>query len=315
MNTTPPSQSPRSQAQPGITPGAWDELRLTFQSSLLGNTSLSALADNINGCRWPIKGPEETPASYIHLNHGDAIARLRSLGQPAGALDKLADILRGTLAFDDSFGEMVDIAGRAEAAADPVPRNLERLGIPPDFPLALGNLKPSTLEFCEREKIFVLREFIDFGRSASRQVILASEFRDLLNAVSHIDERALARILPFRPRSTGLHLIEGLAHLVRPLDASRRREMERDPAAALSAAARVRADRLATYFSGQLRELRAARDAGTPLSRLVAPLDQIEIEPAVTALLGLFVDPPPPPATTPGPPPKRGVFQWVFGRG
>lgn len=315
MNSSSSSPSSRAQAQPRIAPDEWDQLRRGFEGSLLGGTSLSALADNVNGGRWPIKGPDETPAAYIRLDLDGAVARLQSLGLPPSSLDKLAEILRGTLDFDDSFGEMVDVAGRAEAAADPVPRNLERLGIPVDFPLALANLKPSTLEFCEREKIFVLREFIDFARSASRQVIIASEFRDLLNAVSHIDEQALARLLPFRPKSVGLHFIEGLAHLVRPLDASKRAALVRDPAAALPAAARARADRLAAYFSGQLLELRAARVAGTPLGRLVAPLDEIEIEPAVAALLGPYLNPPAADAGAgPAQTAKRGFFRGLIDR-
>lgn len=286
--------SARSSA-PRLSPDDWDKLREEFLHSLLIDTSIAALAENIDGCRWPLRGEDETPAAYVHLDHAEALARLRSLGQSPAALDKLADILRGTLAFDASFGEMVHIAGQAEADNDPVARNLERLAIPADFPVALCNFKATTLDFCQREKIATLGEFIAFARSVARQVILGSEFRDLLNSLSHLDEPQLARLLPYRLKTSGLYLVEGLAHLVRALPAARRAQLVASPektAADLLSAA----EKLAAHFAGQLAEMRATHAAGTPLARLVAPLDDIGLEPAVAALLGRLLVPAAPPA-------------------
>lgn len=314
----------RATAAPRLSPADWDKLRREFHHSLLADTSLSALADNIDGCRWPVKGPAETPSPYIALDHAAAIARLQAVGQPPSALDKLAEILRATLAFDESFGEMVHVAGKAEAGHDPVPRNLERLGIPADFPVELCNLKPGTLEFCQREHIAVLSDFLSFSRGASRSVIIGGEFRDLLNAVTHIDETVVARYLPFRPKDSGLHLLEAVAHLARDLEPARRDQLVAGRADALPSATRARLDRLARHFDNQLRELRAAHAAGTPVTRLVAALDDIALEPVVAALLSPLLAPVVAPAAAPAPaepaaPAPRasrpGLLRRMFGLG
>lgn len=301
------SAASASSRLPRLGSAEWDDLRHAFSRSLLANTSLAALAENIDGCVWPVRGDQETPAAYLDLSHAEALARLTRHGLPPAQLDTLADILRGTLAFDESFGEMVDVAGKAEADLDPVARNLERLGIPPDFPIALCQFKSTTFDFCQREKIVVIADFLAFARTTTSQVIVASEFRDLLNAVSHIDERTIARHLPFRPKFTGLHFIEGLALIVRGLREDQREQILLSPAS-LPGPLQVRRQALALYFADQVRTLREAFAAGTPLSRLVAPLDELLIEPAVAALLQLQLTspepvPPPPPA-----PPKRGLL-------
>lgn len=306
---------PAATARPRITPADWDALRHAFSRSLLAQASLAALAENIDGCVWPVRNPQETPAAYIDLGHPEVLARLASLGLPADRFDTLAEILRGTLAFDDSFGEMVEVAGKAEADLDPVGRNLERLGIPPDFPVALCQFRPTTLEFCRREKILVVADFLAFARTTTSQVIVASEFRDLLNAVSHIDESTLARHLPFRPKSTGLHFVEGLALLVRGLSESQRERLLLDPTS-LPAPLQARGHALALHFIDQLRAMREAFRAGTPLSRLVAPLDELLIEPAVAALLQAHLvapDPVPAPVTPPAKPGLLARLRAFFG--
>ena len=45
----------------------------------------------------------------------------------------------------------------------------------------------------------------------AQNVIVGGDFRKLLNALSHVDEQAIAEVLPFRRGATGLHLIEALA--------------------------------------------------------------------------------------------------------
>lgn len=267
-----------------LTSAQWDELRLAFHRSLLIDTPLASLAQNVDGCAWPLAGAAEKPSAYIDLDHADALARLRAAGLPDAALDDLAEILRGTLAFDESFRQMAVIAGRAEAATDPVRRNLERLGIPEDFPVELGNFKPTTRQFCQRESIARLGDFLDFARSVSRQVIVGSEFRDLLNALAHVDEAALARLLPFRPKSRGLHLVEALAHVVRPLPLEDRMAVARRPESLSATAAAEVAARVAGFTDDGAR-IRAALAAGTPAARLVVSLDDLSLESAVAALL------------------------------
>ncbi|MBC8008494.1 MAG: hypothetical protein H7067_00175, partial [Burkholderiales bacterium] len=294
-------------SRPRITSAEWDELRHAFGGSLLAQASLAALAENIDGCVWPVQHPQETPAAYLDLAHTEVLARLAGLGLPSDRFDTLVEILRGTLSFDESFGDMVAVAGKAEADLDPVARNLERLGIPPDFPVALCQFRPTTMEFCRREKIVVIADFLAFARTTTTQVIVASEFRDLLNAVSHIDERTLARHLPFRPKSIGLHLVEGLALLVRGLREDQREGVVLDPAT-LPTPLQARAHALALHFIDQLRALREAFRAGTPLSRLVAPLDELLIEPAVATLLQVHLTSPDPVPAPVAPPAKPGLL-------
>ncbi len=282
------------------------------------DTALTSLAENIDGCVWSAKGADETPAAYVDLTYPEVIERLRTRGLPPAVLDDLVDILRGTLAFDESFGEMVGIAGKAEAESDPVPRNLERLGIPASFPVRLCNLTPGTFEFCQREKIEVLSDFLAFSRGASRQVIIGGEFRELLNAISHIDEETIARFLPYRTKTSGLYFIEGLALLVRSLPDESRQRLIKQPDS-FPDDLKDRAKLLADYFQGQLAEMQATLKTGTPLSRLVAPLDDLPVEPAVAALLRVYLTPKPAPvapaaAQTPTPA-KRGFFQRLFGLG
>lgn len=47
----------------------WDEVRASFASSIMVDTALSSLAQNLEGPDWPIKGPDETPAAYIDLGY------------------------------------------------------------------------------------------------------------------------------------------------------------------------------------------------------------------------------------------------------
>lgn len=318
----------RSAPAPRITAAQWDSLRESFRHSLLVDTSIAALADNIDGCQWPKKGPGETPAAYLGLAHEEAIARLASLRLSPAHLDKLADILRGTLAFDRSFGEMASVAGLAEAENDPLKRNLARLGIPEDFPLALCNFTPHIHDYCHAQGLVVLADFLAYSREVARSAILAGEFRELLNACVHIDEPVVARYLPYRPKTSGLHLLEGFAHIVRSLDAETRARLRQDPSAALSPEARAQADALAGYFRAELAEILAAHEAGTPANRLVAVLGDIETEADVTALLALYLpgvpaqasptEAAPAPGTAAGqsetPAKKSGLLQRLFGR-
>ncbi len=279
----------RPSAQPRISSVDWDEVRFSFRDSLLADTSISALADNIDGCHWPKKGADETPAAYLELTHKEALARLASLNLSPAHLDKLADILRRTLVFDESFGEMAGVAGRAEADHDPIKRNLAHLGIPEDFPTALCNFSTATHEMCRRERLEVLADFLAFARGAAQFIIISGDFRALLNACVHIDESVIARHLPYRPKTSGLHLLEGLAHIVRALDADKRALLHRDPTAALSPEARAQADGLIRHFYAQTSLILEEHRAGTPANRLVAPLDDITVESDVAALLALYL--------------------------
>lgn len=278
----------------------WDKLRHEFQQSMLVDTSLRSLAENIDGCSWPSDDPDETPARFIELTRGEALARLKMQGLPPAKLDLLADILRGTMAFDASFGDMLEIARKAEADSDIVHRNLDRLGIPRDFPSRLCNFTAGMHRFCAQENLGSLQEFPNFRRHAANPDAIDEEFRNLLNALTHIDESAIARFLPYRARTSGLYFVEAIGLVVRGLPADERARIARDPAS-LAPDLRARIAEYADYFAEQTTRIRAAHAAGTPLDRLVAPLDDLALEPAVAALLGLVLNPRPPRTAAPSP--------------
>lgn len=323
MNIPSDSNRPASSAvnlRP-IRPAEWEELRKSFHQSMLAETPLLTLSQNVDGAAWPDSHATDTPLDFIDLTHTEALALLNERGLSSAHLDVLADILRGTLAFDRSFGAMVEVAGKAEAAADPVRKNLEKLGIPADFPIDLCNLSFPTLALCQAEKIYTLSELLDFARGASRRVFVGGEFQSLLNGVYQKDEALLARHLPYRPRHSGLHLIEGLAHLVRELPIERRVEIARLPATC-PIDLQTRAQRLASYFQTQLEELSARRSAGMSIDRYLVTLDDLSLESAVAGLLNLLLPSTPPqspvePNTNPkepAPAPQKRARFWKFWR-
>lgn len=212
MNSTDPAQGAASPfAILRYTPKDWDDVRMAFSSSILVDTALFSLAQNLEGVDWPLQGPDETPAAYIDLSFDEMRERLALRGQPPLLADHLIDILKETLAFDDPFGEMVMQSEAVEAEENPLVKNLEKLQIPVNFPIVLTALAPETLLFCRLENITTLGEFSLAAQRMAGSVIVGGDFRALLNALSNVDERTLARYLPFRPGSKGIHYIEGLA--------------------------------------------------------------------------------------------------------
>ena len=188
----------------------WDEVRSAFATSIMVDTSLNSLAQNLDGPEWPIKGKDETPATYIDLPFDEVVELLQLKGQKPERVDQLVAILKETLAFDSPFGEMVEQTQASAERDNPLLKNLVKLGIPENFPMALTALEPGTLEFCKLEKLSTLGEFAVFAQGMAQNVIVGGDFRKLLNALSHVDEGALVEVLPFRRGHKGLHLVEAM---------------------------------------------------------------------------------------------------------
>ncbi len=203
---------------PQVTPQDWDEVRKAFAASIMIDTQLTSLAQNLDGADWPMKGKDETPAKYVDLTFSEVQELLVLKGQPAERFDQLVSILRDTLAFDDPFGEMVEQTAESTARDNTVLKNLTKLEIPGDFPISLTALNADTLEFCRLEKLSTLQEFAIFAQGMSQSVIVGGDFRKLLNALSYVDEAALCEVLPFRLGSKGLHLVEALAQATKAPD-------------------------------------------------------------------------------------------------
>jgi hypothetical protein len=193
----------------------WDEVRRTFASSIMVDTPLRSLAQNLDGPEWPVSDKEETPALYVDLPFPELIEALALKGMGPEYGDFLVSILRDTLAFDNPFGEMIEQNEAASLRDNQLLKNLAKLGIPEYFPIALIPLDPDTREFCVHENIETLGQLAVFAQTMSQNVIVGGDFRKLLNALAHIDEQGLAEVLPFRPGVKGLHLVETLAQATR----------------------------------------------------------------------------------------------------
>ncbi len=268
----------------------WDEVRSAFASSIMVDTPLTSLAQNLDGVDWPIKGKDETPAKYIDLDFDEAVELLQLKGQPADRFDQLVDIMRETLAFDNPFGEMVAQTEVAAARDNALLKNMAKLGIPENFPIVLTALEPGTLDFCKLEKLNTLGEFAVFAQGMSQNVIVGGDFRKLLNALSHVDEAALAQVLPFRRGAKGLHLVEALAEIAPAPDAATRTEI------AIS------------WFQDELTAIERDIAAGGSLERHFVVLGNPALEAQAASLLRPHLRLP-----KPAPEPKKsGLFGWLF---
>lgn len=245
----------------------WDEVRAAFATSIMVDTSINSLAQNLDGPEWPIKGKDETPARYIDLPFNEVIELLQLKGQKPERIDQLVEVLKETLAFDSPFGEMVEQTQAASQRDNPIYKNLAKLGIPENFPIALTLLDAGTVEFCKLEKLSTLSEFAAFAQTMSQNVIVGGDFRKLLNALSHIDESALAEVLPFRIGHKGLHLIEAIAQAARSTDGPARAELA------------------TTWFRDELAALEADLSAGGSLARHFVAIGNAEVEKRAAELL------------------------------
>lgn len=309
MNTISPVVVRRTQS-PFITSRYtakdWDEVRMAFGSSILVDTGISSLAQNLEGPGWPLQGRDEVPASYIDLSFDEMRERLALHGQPPRVADQLIDILKETLAFDNPFGEMVTQAEVVQPEDNPLMKNLAKLKIPVDFPVILTALSPETLMFCRLEKINTLGEFAIAAQRMAGSVIVGGDFRSLLNALSHVDERTLARYLPFRPGTKGLHYIEGLAQSVysQPVEiqAALAKQLKQPlPEAAEELARSVSADELAkargrlhlhasalrSFCEEEFMDLKRQIAAGVNVRRLVTVLG----DPATEVVVADMINP------------------------
>lgn len=274
----------------------WDQVRAAFASSIMVETALDSLAQNLDGMNWPIPGKEETPARYIDRDFEEVLELLQLRGQPPETIDQLTAILRETMAFDNPFGDMVAQQETAATRDNVLLKNLAKLGIPENFPIVLTGLGPGTLEFCRLEQLNTLGEFAVFAQNMSQNVIVGGDFRKLLNALSHVDEASLAEVLPFRPGSKGLHLVEAVGKVANAPDAP------------------DRVTQAVSWFRDDIAALERDLAQGGSLARHFVRLGQPAIEAKAVTLLQphLRVQSV---ATADAPVRKKsGWFGWLFGR-
>ena len=98
-------------------------------------------------------------------------------------------------------------------------------------------------------------------------MIVGGDFKKLLNALSHVDEAALAELLPFRRGAKGLHLTEALAQATRT----------KNPAA--------HAELATTWFKDELAAIEKDLAGGGALGRQFVRLADAALEKRAAELL------------------------------
>ena len=187
----------------------WDEVRKKFRNSIMADTSLVSLAQNLDMKEWPVTAEDEKPSKYIEFTR-DELLMLPEIAGNESRVDHLVSILKETLAFDDPFGDMVAQVEQASSKENPILKTLSRLGIPEDYPLSLANFSEGTRIVCDSEGVKTIGEFATLGQQMATRVVLGGDFRNALNALTHGDEEGIGKFLPYRKGSSGLHLAEGL---------------------------------------------------------------------------------------------------------
>ena len=191
------------------TSSEWDDIRKKFRHSIMADTSLVSLAQNLDVKEWPHKGEDEKPSKYIDFTYEELLT-LPEIAGKADKADHLIGILKETLAFDDPFGDMVSQVEQTSSKENPILKTLSRLGIPENYPLALSNFSEGTRVVCASEGVKTIGEFANLGQQMSTRVVLGGDFRNALNALTHGDEEGIGVFLPYRKGSTGLHLPEAI---------------------------------------------------------------------------------------------------------
>ena len=187
----------------------WDDIRKKFRHSIMADTSLVSLAQNLDTKEWPHKADDEKPSKYIEFGY-DELLMLPEIAGSADKADHLIGILKETLAFDDPFGDMVAEVEKTAAKDNPILKTLSRLNIPATYPMTLANFSEGTRIVCASEGVKTIGEFANLGQQMSTRVVLGGDFRNALNALTHGDEEGIGQFLPFRKGSTGLHLPEAI---------------------------------------------------------------------------------------------------------
>lgn len=284
----------------------WDEVRKAFATSLMVDTKLTSMSQSLELGDWPIRGSGETPSKYIDFTW-EELNELPGLADKPERIDLLIHILKETLSFDEPFGDMVSTVDAATAREDSLLRNLKALEIPTDYPIRYSGLSKDTRDFCAAEEIKTIGEFTRFSQHMAQNIIVGGDFRELLNAITTRDEVGIARFLPFRPYSRGLHLPEAVGLVIQELSESekiallKRYGAKLDPAkAARSFLNKDQVNRLETilvdhirervrYFESQVADLEKKLGQGMTLQRFFMVLNDPEKELIATHAFDIYL--------------------------
>ncbi|MGJ3243352.1 MAG: hypothetical protein ACFE0O_10415 [Opitutales bacterium] len=287
-----PSDSPLFDSKQNDT---WNTVRKSFHTSIMVDTRLSSLAENLDLDPWPIEDDEEVPSKYIDYTLPQ-LHHLPEFHDNPERIQLLIDILQGTLAFDDPFGDMVEqVESSAAGPEQTVGKTLTKLEIPADYPIQLTNLSPEAKELCFAEDIETVGQFAEFAQGMAEKMVVGGDFKAFLNALIHVDKTTIARYLPFRPRHTGLHLpeafgmmvsnlspeeIEGLAvkYGRKPADPNQPQKLSMEKLDKLEARLRSEIGPILVWFGEERKALSDSLAAGESVERTFMVLDDPDRE-------------------------------------
>jgi hypothetical protein len=315
----------------------WDEIRKKFRHSIMADTSLVSLAQNLDTKEWPHAGDDEKPSKYIDFNY-DELLMLPEIAGKADKADHLIGILKETLAFDDPFGDMVAQVEETSAKDNPILKTLARLHIPDGYPLALANFSEGTRIVCASEGVKTIGEFANLGQQMATRVVLGGDFRNALNALTHGDEEGIGLFLPYRKGSTGLHLAEAIGLLsaglprpeqlglakaygakLSPADAAAAKALSKDQVEKIESGLRVTLAAALEWFKDQKPALvKHLEDGGTYERYFVVINDPAREAIAVkltSAALKVSAKAAPAASSAGTPAKKGGLFSRLFGKG
>ena len=196
-------------------------LRRVFLSALAA-TSIGAAAQT--AANWPNRAikmivPFPAGGGYDFMARNLAQKLTESMGQPvvvenrAGANGNIGSDAVAKSAPDGYTLLLGGIGPQAFSVAlyPKLPFDPQR-----DFaPVSLVASQPNLLLTHPSLAVKTVAELALAAQRMAGAVIVGGDFRALLNALSNIDEAEIARYLPFRPGTTGVHYLEGLAQAVR----------------------------------------------------------------------------------------------------
>ncbi len=194
----------------------WQHLRKRFLNSILNDTEIAVLGQNAS-ISWPFKGSDETPTKYIAYDFEELQSVPGLIGKKS-RIKKLMDILRETLAFDDPFSEMMDIAESESEEDDTFDKILAKLEIPTSYPADFIHFSPETRELLKSEGVETLIQTIHFGQNLARNVVIGGDLKSFLNGLAHTDEASIIKHLPYRRTERNLHLAEAVGLIARDLE-------------------------------------------------------------------------------------------------
>ncbi len=268
----------------------WEEVRQLMEDSPMVNIKISSLAENV-GMSWPYSGADETPAKYVGMSWRMLTEHPTFVNRPE-RIQTLIDIFKETMAFDNPLVDMVEQTEKAASQENEYNRVLNKLEIDGKYPVEMSNLERETKEFCTREKIHTIAEFIEATQRIAKNIIIGGDYRTFLNAVANADEAGIGKYLPFRKGAKGLHLEEAIGLGIDRLSQPQRLALMKRFGGKMTSAQEVDADKvkpadvehmlqeiesfilkLKPLFEGQWKVLSEKHHKGEALDRDFVPLN------------------------------------------